>query len=177
MGGIQEIMQKEENMINTTSLYESIVNMIKGIDDKTLSSIEKEGDAVSVKETEKTMTYFWIRIFLKEECGVITPGDLVDVTYQDEKLEVIFSSYGRENTRSSSEIDDEVTEYVHEEDKKCLIFLVDEDKIRKDSEDIPFIRTLFRSSPWFELQVYRREELVFKNRKTGEVYEYVGADL
>jgi hypothetical protein len=163
--------------MNNTSLYESIVNMIKGIDDEEVKSFRYEGEATTVKEVEKTMTYFWIRIFLKEECESITPGDMVDMSYKEENLEVIFSSYGRKNTRSSSEIDDEVTEYVHEEDKKCLIFLVDEDKIRKDSEDIPFIRTLFRSSPWFELQVYRREELVFKNRKTGVVYEYVGADL
>lgn len=162
--------------MDSNPFYELIKERLIDIDEKELFNDVDNG--VSVKETEKTMTYFWIRIYLKEEATDVLPGDPYRMSYKEEEnLDITFSTYGRKNERSSSDDDGQVAEYVTEEDKKCLIFLVDEEKIRHNSEDIPFVRTLFRSSPWFEYQVYRRNELSFTNLRTGITHEYVDANL
>ncbi len=45
------------------------------------------------------------------------------------------------------------------------------------SNDIPFIRTLFKSGRYYEESVYRRSELVFINDKTGKYLDYFDCDF
>ena len=53
--------------------------------------------------------------------------------------------------------------------------MVDEEEMK--SEKIPFIRTLFKTSTFFEYQVYRREELTFTNTRTLQSCEYVDSEF
>lgn len=60
--------------------------------------------------------------------------------------------------------------------KKILCLMIDENDL-KTRKDIPFIRTLFKTSPFYEHQVIRRDELKFTNLRTSISVEYVGFDF
>ena len=54
--------------------------------------------------------------------------------------------------------------------------IIDENEINTRA-DIPFIRTLFKISKFYEFQVIRRSDLVFTNIRTGVSPEYVDCDF
>ena len=70
---------------------------------------------------------------------------------------------------------DGLVNWNSEENKKVLCLMVDQDKINKGT-DIPFIRTLFKSSIHYQYQLMRREELLFINNRTGETLDYFDCD-
>ena len=45
------------------------------------------------------------------------------------------------------------------------------------NEDIPFIRTLFKTGHYYEYQLVKRTELVFLDKKTGIDIEYYDVDF
>ena len=63
--------------------------------------------------------------------------------------------------------------------KKLTGALSEEELIKDNNLSIerPFIRSLFKDSPYFDYQIYRREELTFTNKRTGEIYEYLDAEF
>ena len=63
-----------------------------------------------------------------------------------------------------------------DDDPLCLCLMVDEEIIKK-SEDIPFIRTLFKVSDHYQEQVYHRDELTFTNTRTSKKVEYTFCDF
>jgi hypothetical protein len=63
-----------------------------------------------------------------------------------------------------------------EDDTKCLCLMVNEDEIQT-GEHIPFIRTLFKTSKHYTLQVYNRKDLTFTNFRTGQSVEYIDCDF
>ena len=65
---------------------------------------------------------------------------------------------------------------ISEDDPKVAILMIDEEEIQ-NGEHIPFIRTLFKISKHFEYQVYRRDELVFKNERSGQSLEYIDCEF
>jgi len=158
---------------------ELILQQIRSIDTKELSDVNLDyADTISIKEVEKQKIYFWIRLYLKEECSDIEPGDSIKITYNrsGEFLTTKFIAWGKKNL--NRDLDNVIVNYDPEDDKKILCLMVDEDDLTKEnSEKIPFIRTLFKTSTFFEFQVYRREDLLFSNERTGEYYEYVDCDF
>jgi hypothetical protein len=54
--------------------------------------------------------------------------------------------------------------------------MVDEEII-KHSDEIPFIRTLFKVSEHYQEQVYQRDDLTFTNLRTSEKVEYTFCDF
>ena len=155
------------------STYESIIDQIRSIDTSKLSDkIERD---TATKIVEKQKVYFWIRLYLKEELGDITPGDDFEICYtpSGEKLTTKFVAFGKKNL--NRDLDNVIVNYDPEDEPKTLCLMVDEDDMKADS--IPFIRTLFKMSSFFEFQVYRRNELTFTNKRTDFVCEYIDVDF
>jgi hypothetical protein len=54
--------------------------------------------------------------------------------------------------------------------------MVDENYVNL-SDDIPFIRTLFKTGRHYEYQLVKRNELLFRNNRTSEILEYYDCDF
>ena len=126
------------------------------------------------KIVEEQKVYIWIRLFLKEESN-IEIGDDILMTYSQsgEQLETKFICYGK--TDMGKDHNDEIINYNPEDDKKVLCLMVDQDKINKGI-NIPFIRTLFKTSIHYQYQLVKRNELLFINSRTGETLDYFDCD-
>jgi hypothetical protein len=124
------------------------------------------------KIAEKQKVFFWIRLYLSEEDNISTPDDAVVIKYVNsgEELETKFICYAKKNLEKDNK--DQIVNYTTEEDKRVLCLMIDSDRINKESDDIPFIRTLFKTSRYYEYQLSKRNELVFTNKNKGATYEY-----
>lgn len=123
---------------------------------------------------EKQKIYFWIRVYLNEEIN-IEPGDDISIKYvtSGEVLTTKFICFSKKGTLPEGESDvSTVRNYEGEDDTKVLCLMVDEGKINYDSDDIPFIRKLFKIGRYFEYELLRRTDLVLSNSKNGEQIEY-----
>jgi len=160
---------------NDDPIYLSIVEQVKKIDTSSLN--DKVDQTPSMKEIEKQLVYIWLRLYIKDDLTDIKEGDGINIQYlpTSEILESKFICYGKKNSIRDSEIEGDI-QTSQEDDTKCLILMVDENRIQ-NGEDIKFIRSLFKISRHFEFQVYRREELIFKNQRTEQVIEYIDCDF
>jgi hypothetical protein len=156
------------------SSYEQLLDQIRKIDTENLSDDVPDGAMMEIKESQKV--YFWIRLYLKEELSDVHPGDDFEICYtpSGEVLITKFVTFGKKNL--NRDLDNVIVNYDPEDDRKCLCLMVDEDEM-KTSEKIPFIRTLFKTSSHFEFQVYRREQLLFSNLRTGVICDYSDCDF
>jgi len=132
-------MQEDKNY------QDDVIDLIKELDTDFKESSEDE--KTSVKIVQKQKTYFWVRIFLKDEMNDIEVNDEVIIKYYDEELETKFISYGKKGLETDSETDN-ITD-LKEDNKKVLCLMVDSDLINK-GEDIDFLRTLFKGSIYYE---------------------------
>jgi hypothetical protein len=165
-----------QNELTISSIYESLIEQIKGIDTKNLSDTHVDyADPITTKEIEKQKVYYWIRLYLKDEMSDLKIGDDFDITYirSGETLSGKFIAFGKKNL--NRDLDNVIVNYDPEDNPKCLCIMIDEEEMK--SEKIPFIRTLFKTSSFFEYQVYRREELTFTNTRTLQTCEYVDCDF
>lgn len=153
--------------------YEQMTQQIKEIN-TTEIDFTKLTDEVQVEEKEKSMVYLWIRLYLKEEAEDITNGDQIIIQWKGEKVPTTFIGF---NKKGLVKDNDGIVNADLEEDKSGLILMIDERLVKDATQSInqPFIRSLFKESPYFEYQVYRREELTFINTRTGKSYEYIEA--
>ena len=153
--------------------YDNLVEQIKTIDTEVIKDWDKNTDP-AMKVVEEQKVYIWIRLYLKEESDSQI-GDDIFMTYSQsgEQLETKFICYGK--TDMSKDYNDEIVNYNPEDDKKILCLMVDQDKINKGT-NIPFIRTLFKSSIHYQYQLVKRDELLFINSRTGETLDYFDCD-
>lgn len=130
------------------------------------------GDEPDIKITqiEKQKVYVWIRIYLEEEDDILKSGDKLTIRYtpNNEELECVFGAYEKEGLNKNH--DDEVINYVTEDDKKILCCMIDSERINQDSEDIPTLRTFFRSSRYYTENIYRKSDLEIS--KDDKIYDY-----
>lgn len=156
-------------------IYDSLVEQIKKIETNELS--DNINDEIEVSEVEKQKVYIWLRVFLKDELEDIKEGDNFKIVYlpSGEYLMTKFIAFGKKNSFKDAD-DYTQIQMVTEDDTKVLCLMVDENEIQ-NSQEIPFIRTLFKVSRHFEYQVYRREELVFTNERTGQSLEYIDCEF
>ena len=157
------------------SIYDQLVEQIKNIDSDDLSDDVSQTPTMS--EVEKQKVYIWLRVFLKNELEDIKEGDNFKIEYlpSGEYLITKFIAFGKKN--SFKDADDYTQIQAHtEDDPKVLCLMVDENEIQ-NSQEIPFIRTLFKVSRHFQFQVYRREELVFTNNRTGLKIDYIDCEF
>lgn len=133
-----------------------------------------EDDDIKTDVVEQQKVYFWIRLYLKEESPETKIGDDIVLTYtpSGEKLETKFICYEKEGIQKDN---DGIVNWNAEDNKKVFCLMVDEQVINT-SNTIPFIRTLFKNSRYYEYQLVRRDELVFINSRTNEKLEYFDCD-
>lgn len=143
----------------------------------------------SVKIVEEQKVYFWIRLYLNEENPNIKVGNDIIVRYKplpvylndvlveeadSEELETKFICYDKKGLERNSE--GQIVNYNQEDDFRVLCLMVDSVKVNT-SDDIPFIRTLFKASRHYEYQLMRRSELLFIDKQSGETLEYYDCDF
>lgn len=155
------------------SLYDIIYEKVKNIDTSDLSDDVDQTSSSTVVEEQKV--YFWTRLYLKDEID-ISPGDDVSILYTEsgEQLSTKFICFEKKGLGTQQTED--VTSYQTEEDKKILCLMVDSNKINY-SEEIPFIRTLFKTGYHYEYQLVKRDELLFILDKSKLILDYYDVDF
>ena len=134
-----------------SDLTEKITKELSDIDlDKIDFSNEDFKPRTDIKEKQKI--YYWIRVYLREEMEIKENTD-INITYLDsgETLECKFICYGKKGAEKDS---DGVMRFNPDENKKILCFMVDSDRINVNSDDIPYIRTLFTISKYYTPQIF-----------------------
>lgn len=154
--------------------YDSIVEKIKQIDTNNLP--DDVDNTPSSKVIDEQKVYFWIRLYLKEEDPNINPGDDIVIKWKPSGEELItkFIAYGKKGLDKDHE--DEVTQYVNEDDKRILSLMIDT-KMVNFNDEIPFIRTLFKTGYHYEYQLLKRNELLFINQKNNIELDYYDCDF
>lgn len=158
---------------NGKTLYEFVQEQLMGVDTTELP--DEVSDGVLIDVTPEVV-YFWTRLYLKDENPNIEIGDTVYINYtpSGEKLKTQFFAYGK--TGLDRNHDDELINFNAEDDKKVLCLMVEE-KVVNESEDIPFIRTLFKLGRHYEYQLVKRDELQFVIERNGVLLDYFDSDF
>ena len=156
---------------NIPSFYEDLVKQSQGIDTTKLD--ENVSTTPDTKIVETTKIFFWIRLYLKEELSDLVLGDDIQISYlpENENLVTKFICFGKTNLNKDYN-SDSVSQYDPDDDKKILCLMIDEETI-KTRQDIPFIRTMFKTSIYYKYQLMRRTDLVFTNMRTNQSIEYI----
>lgn len=158
-----------------SSYQEKLIEQIKEID---TTNLQDKGDFKPRAEiVEKQKVFFWIRLYLKSEIKNLKPNDDILIKYlpSGEVLETKFICYNKKTL--TQDYDPNVVNYDPEDDTKALCLMVDSDRINKESEDIPFIRTLFKIGNFYDYQLLKREELEFVLSKNNSVLDYYDVDF
>ena len=155
---------------NLSQYQENIVNSIKNIDVEKVD-FSKSDFKPRTKIAEKQKVFIWIRLYLKEETSV-NPEDIVQIKYSQsgETLDTKFICYSKTGLNKDSQ--DQIVNFNSEDDKKILCLMVDSDKINYDNSDIPFIKTLFKTSRFYQYQLLKREDLIFTKLSNNQIFDY-----
>ena len=156
--------------ISKNDYYNSLLDQVRSIDVEKLDYSNADFKPRS-EIVEKQRVYFWIRAYLNEESNMSLDQD-VTITYTStgETLTTRFICFAKKGHQK--DMDDDVVNYNPEDDKKVLCLMIDSDKINVDSDDIPFIRTLFRIGKYFQPQILRKNELLLKDSKGNQLEYY-----
>lgn len=152
---------------------EQLIESIKKLDIEGVS--DEVGDPIS-NTIEEQKVYFWIRLYINDELNDILEGDdiVIKWTPSGEELTTKFICFGKSGLERDH--DDQVTNWNPEDDKKILCLMVDE-RVINLSDEIPFIRTLFKTGRHYEYQLVRREELIFVNKRSLQIIDYFDCDF
>jgi hypothetical protein len=125
---------------------------------------------------EDQKIYFWIRLFLKEEDSNLKVGDDIIIKWNPsgEELETKFFAWGKKGFEK--DLSEDITSYNPEDDKKVLSLMIDEKAVNYN-DNIPFIRTLFKTGRHYEYQLVKRTDLVFINKRNGVILDYFDCDF
>lgn len=171
----KRILMSSNNLpSNLSPLYQQLQEQIKSIDTSDLS--DDVSSEVSSTIIEEQKIYFWTRLYLKEENPTLQVGDDILITYtpSGEELRTKFICYEKKGL-GKEQVDD-VTSYNTEEDKKALCLMIDSKEINY-SQEIPFIRTLFKTGYHYEYQLVKRDELIFVLEKSSSILDYYDVDF
>lgn len=156
---------------------QQVVDAIKNIDTDSESSNKWVYDMETTSTIiEEQKIYFWIRLYLKDENPNIQIGDDVIINWipSGERLTTKFVSYSKVGLERDHV--GEMTNFNPEDDKKVLCLLIDTKSVNFN-DDIPFIRTLFKTGYHYEYQLIKREELQFVVGKNGVILDYYDCDF
>jgi hypothetical protein len=156
------------------SYLDEIIQSIKSIDTTQLKDDIDTNPISSIIEEQKV--YFWIRLFLKNEESNIKIGDDIVIEWlpTGEKLQTKFIAWGKKGFDRDS--DGEIASYSTEDDKKVLSLMIDT-KIVNFNNEIPFIRTLFKTGYHYQDTVFKRSDLLFINKSNGVILDYYDCDF
>lgn len=152
----------------------SLIDMIREIDTSKLSD-DVDGTPVS-SVIDEQKTYFWIRLFLKDEELNVEEGDDISISWtpSGEELLTKFVCFGK--TGLDSDQGEQIKYYESEDDKRVLCLMIDERQVNYN-DSIPFIRTLFKNGNHYEYQLMRRDELLFTNKRNNMIFDYYECDF
>jgi hypothetical protein len=125
--------------------------------------------------TEKQKVYFWIRVYLHNEID-IKPDTDVSIQYvsSGEKLITKFICFAKQGI--NKDMEENVINYNPEEDKKVLCLMIDSERIDNNSDDIPFIRTLFRIGKYYTPQILRNSDMLISD-SSGNKLDFYDIDF
>src|SRR5690606_32402188 len=105
----------------------------------------------------------------------IQKGDEIRVKYNPtgEYIDLTFATY---NKKGMDRDKIGITDYISGDDKTVLCLMVDIEEVNK-SINIPFLRTLFKSSKWYQHQLLRRTDLSFIIKENNQEFEYFSVDF
>ena len=154
--------------------YDFLTEQVRNLNLDNTDFENTEYDTIDTK-IEKQKVYFWIRVFLKE-AAMVEPGDDITIKYSfsGEELITKFICFAKVGGNKVDYVNGEpvIANYNTEDDNKVLCLMVDEEKINNDSEDIPFLRRLFRIGRHYEYELLRRTDLLLTNNTTSEILDY-----
>lgn len=155
-----------------TQLFEAI----KNIDTATSDKWTYDEIVSTSKIIEEQKVLFWIRLYLKDENPNIQIGDDVTINWtpSGEKLTTKFAAYGKQGLEKDHV--GEVVNFNPDDDKRVLCLLIDS-KMVNFNEDIPFIRTLFKTGYHYDYQLVKRDELQFIVDRNGIILDYYDCDF
>lgn len=159
--------------VKTMTYLDMLADQIRTIDTTDLSDVAEE---VVSKVTEEQKVYFWIRLYLKDDDINAEIGDDISINWKQsgEKLLTKFICYGKQGLNKDHQ--DEMTSYNPDDDKKCLCLMIDS-KMVNFNDDIPFIRTLFKTGYHYQYQLVKRDDLQFIIDKNGIILDYFECDF
>ena len=169
----ENVFPDRKELSKRRSYRDNIIEQAKSIDVENVDYKNVDfGPRNQVIEEQKV--YFWIRIYLKEEVDV-QPNTDITITYQpsEESLVSKFICYAKKCHEKDKQQD--VVNYNPEDDKRILCLMVDADRINKKSEDIPFIRSLFKISRYYQPQILRLSEFKITDTEDRE-FEFYDID-
>ncbi len=146
----------------------SILDQIRELD----ASLGVNERKVEVNITQKQTVYAYIRIYLNDEDDTLKSGDKVWLGYPqgEEVFETTFVSYGKDVGKKRDQ--DELVDYVPEDNTKVLCLMFNVEQVNTNSDNIPFIRSLFKVGRYFEYQLFRYDEFTVKSEaKTVEFFD------
>lgn len=165
------VFPDRKELAKRRSYRDSIIETAKNID---VEKIDYNGVIFDPQNQiiEEQKVYFWIRIYLKEEVDV-EPNTDITITYlpTEESLVAKFICYAKKGHEKDRQQD--VVNYNPEDDKRILCLMVDADRVDKKSDDITYIRSLFKISRWYSPQLLRLSEfkITDKSEREFEFYE------
>lgn len=143
---------------------QNIITEVKKVDVDKINFDKEDFNATS-RVIQKQRVYIWIRLYLKNEIQ-ITPETLVQIEYNgQEKLDTHFMFFGKKGLERDK--DGEIVNFDPEDDTKVLCLMVDVEKIDKDNEDIPFMKTLFKLGKFYQPQIIKKSDFNFKVGETN----------
>jgi len=130
----------------------------------------KDEPDIKKVEVEKQKEYFWTRIYLKDDDKDLEQGDILTMTYvpTNEKIEMIFGSYEKEGLNRDH--NGEVINYISKDNRSILCCMIDIERINKNSDDIPTLKTFFKSSRYYKENLFLKDEIVIESK--DKKYEY-----
>ena len=164
-------------MSNLAKQYEYLEKLVEQVKDMDTDELSDEVDnESSTKVIEEQKIFFWIRLYLSEEDPNVKVGDDITIewVHTGEKLKTKFAAYGKEGVNKDQ--GDEMTNYNPEDDKRILCLMIDT-KMINFNDDLPFIRTLFKTGYHYEYQLVKRNDLTFTNYRSGIMLDYFDCDF
>ena len=167
-----ELPESRKQVLSKRNYKDDIIDSVKELDIENINFSTKKERDTTVRVIESQKTFFWIRLYLKESYDFLNANDDITIKYTNngENLSIKYICYAKQGLDKDKEED--ILNYNPEDDKKILCLMIDGDRVNKNSKDIPFLRSMFKISKYYEYQLVKRDEIQFIHEPTGTVLDY-----
>jgi hypothetical protein len=164
----KQIKNKLKSMDYKEEINERILDIVSNIE---ISDAWDDEPSIKKNILERQKEYFWIRVYLTEDDQLLEKGDKLNITHvpSNEKIEMIFGTYEKEGLNKDH--NEQVINYVQKDNKSILCCMIDLEKVNKESNDIPTLRTFFRNSRYYTENIYKKSDVIVSSDKKDN-YEY-----
>lgn len=160
------------------NVHDKIQDEINKID---ITKIDFTGSTFEprIKIAEKQKVFIWVRLYLREESNDLLPEDEIIMKHiNGEELVMKYICYAKTGYENSAFAhNNTINSYNSEDNPKVLCCMIDLSIINNDSDNIPFLRSLFRDGRYYDYQLLKLDELKFVNNRTSEQFNYFDVDF